>query len=283
MNKVIISGFSDEICPEFREQLRCVKEWNVNYIEIRGVDGKNISSYTPEEAVKIKETLDEYGVKISSIGSPIGKIGIEDDFAPHFESFKNTCELCKILDTKYIRMFSFYIPKDKDPADCREEVLKRLKAFIDYAKEQGIVLLHENEKGIYGDNAVRCLDLMKELYCENFKAVFDFANFIQCDQETMEAYEMLKPYIAYVHIKDAVGPQVVPVGMGDGKVKAILSLLKESSFEGFLSLEPHLSDFTGFNALENGEEAAAKIFSDGHFAWQVALNALKGILYDLAM
>ena len=99
MNKVIISGFSDEICPEFREQLRCVKEWNVNYIEIRGVDGKNISSYTPEEAIKIKETLDEYGVKISSIGSPIGKIGIEDDFAPHFESFKITCELCKILDT----------------------------------------------------------------------------------------------------------------------------------------------------------------------------------------
>ena len=148
MNKVIISGFSDEICPEFREQLRCVKEWNVNYIEVRGVDGKNISSYTPEEAVKIKETLDEYGVKISSIGSPIGKIGIDDDFAPHFESFKNVCELCKVLGTKYIRMFSFYIPEGKDPAECRGEVLKRLKALIYYAKEEGIVLLHEKEEGM---------------------------------------------------------------------------------------------------------------------------------------
>ncbi|MBE6730907.1 MAG: sugar phosphate isomerase/epimerase [Ruminococcaceae bacterium] len=283
MSKFIISGFSDEICPEFKEQLRCVKAWNVDYIEVRGVDGKNISAYTPEEAVEIKKTLDEYGVKISSIGSPIGKIGIEDDFAPHFESFKNVCELCKVLDTKYIRMFSFYIPQGKNPADYREEVLNRLKAFIDYAKEQGIVLLHENEKGIYGDNAERCLDLMKELYCENFKAVFDFANFIQCEQETMEAYEMLKNYIAYVHIKDAVGPGVVPAGMGDGKVKDILSLLKAKGFEGFLSLEPHLSDFTGFNALENGEEKQDKIFSDGHFAWQVALNALKGILYDLDM
>ena len=181
-------------------------------------------------------------------------------------------------------MFSFYM-EDGQQEKHRDEVLARLKAFLDYAKEQDMVLLHENEKGIYGDNAARCLDLMEELYCDNFKAVFDFANFIQVGQETLPAWEMLKKYTHYIHIKDAVGQKVVPPGYGDGHLKEILADLISSGYQGFLSLEPHLSDFVGFSSLENEEEKTEMmgeaVLDGGKFWWKIALTSLKAVLYDI--
>ncbi len=284
MTDIIFSGFSDEACPGFEEQLQFVSSLGVKYIEVRGVDGKNVSELTEEEAIACKALLDKYGVGISSIGSPIGKIKITDDFEPHFETYKNVVRTAKIFGTRNIRMFSFYM-EDGQQEKHRDEVLARLKAFLDYAKEQDMVLLHENEKGIYGDNAARCLDLMEELYCDNFKAVFDFANFIQVGQETLPAWEMLKKYTHYIHIKDAVGQKVVPPGYGDGHLKEILADLISSGYQGFLSLEPHLSDFVGFSSLENEEEKTEMmgeaVLDGGKFWWKIALTSLKAVLYDI--
>ena len=282
MNTINISGFSDEACESFEEQLKFVKNLGVSYIEIRGVDGKNISELTTDEVINVKNLLEKYEVKVSSIGSPIGKIKITDDFEPHFETYKKVLNTAKVLGTKYVRMFSFFIPENEIAENYKDEVILRLKALIDEAEKQDIILLHENEKEIYGDNALRCLELMSELYCDNFKAVFDFANFVQVGQNTLEAYEMLKPYIAYVHIKDAVGQSVAPAGMGDGNVKEILADLLSHGYSGFLSLEPHLADFAGFSKLENSGEGDKKS-ADGKFAWNIALNSLKAILYDLSV
>jgi len=284
MTDIIFSGFSDEACPGFEEQLQFVSSLGVKYIEVRGVDGKNVSELTEEEAIACKALLDKYGVGISSIGSPIGKIKITDDFEPHFEVYKNVVRTAKIFGTRNIRMFSFYM-EDGQQETHRDEVLARLKAFLDYAREQDMVLLHENEKGIYGDNAARCLDLMEELYCDNFKAVFDFANFIQVGQETLPAWDMLKKYTHYIHIKDAVGQKVVPPGYGDGHLKEILADLISSGYQGFLSLEPHLSDFVGFSSLENEEEKTEMmgeaVLDGGKFWWKIALTSLKAVLYDI--
>lgn len=280
MKQITISGFSDEICPDFEGQLQAVSRLGVSHIEIRGVDGKNISALTPEETEEVRHKLEKYGVKISSIGSPIGKIGIQEGFEPHFALFQRVVEIAKELGTRYVRMFSFFIPQGEDPESYRDEVLARLKKMIDYARQEDVVLLHENEKDIYGDTAPRCLDLMRQLNCDHFRAVFDFANFIQVGQDTLEAFAALRPFIEYVHIKDAVGMDVVPAGMGQGHVKEILGALMAGGYGGYLSLEPHLSDFAGFASLEQGE-TEKKGFTDGQFAWTVALNALKGILYDL--
>lgn len=285
MNDIIFSGFSDEACPGFEDQLKFVSSIGVKFIEVRGVDGKNVSELTEEEAIGYKELLDKYGVGVSSIGSPIGKIDIEDDFEPHFEVYKNVVSTAKIFGTKNIRMFSFYM-KDGEQEQHKSEVIARLKKFLDYAKEQDVVLLHENEKGIYGDNAARCLELMQELYCDNFKAVFDFANFVQVGQCTTEAWAMLKNYVTYIHIKDAVGQKVVPPGYGDGHLKEILGDLLASGYCGFLSLEPHLSDFVGFSSLENEEEKTEMmgdaLLDGGKFWWKIALTSLKAVLYDIA-
>ncbi len=282
MQHLILTGFSDEIDQNFDKQLEVASACGVKAIEIRGVDGRGIQTYSPEEAKVLKAKLDAKGMHVSSIGSPIGKIKITDDFEPHFEVFKNVVALCKVFGARYIRMFSFFVPEGE--ADKYEdEVMARLARLVEYAKEQDVVLLHENEKHIYGDIPPRCLKIMEKLGCDHFKAVFDFANFIQCGQETMEAYEMMKPYIVYVHIKDArmADGQVTPAGWGDGRVKEILAKLKAAGYEGYLSLEPHLTDFNGFRSLEDGKAAEEKWKMDGVMAYRVALDALKGLLWEI--
>lgn len=281
LEKCIITGFADEIHRDLDVQLEVIGELGQKYIELRGADGINVADMTMEQAYDFKARLDAQGVKVSALGSPIGKIGITDDFAPHFEKFKHVVELAKVFETPYIRMFSFYMHSDKPTEVFREEVHKRMAQMVEYAKEQNVVLLHENEKGIYGENAARCKELMDAFYGENFKCIFDFANFVQCKQETMEAYELLKPYIHYLHIKDAMweNGEVVPAGMGDGKVKEILGLLDASGFEGFLSLEPHLTNFAGLEMLEREEDMQGKAVhkaeeKKGAFAYRLAFDSL---------
>lgn len=280
--KIRISGFADEIDPSLDRQIEVIKKLGISYIEMRGVNGKGLVEYTLDEVKKIKRKLDENGIRLSSVGSPIGKIMITDDFEEHFELYKHTVEIAKIMETKYIRMFSFFMPEGQDPAQYKEEVFRRMKRFVDYAKEQDVILLHENEKDIYGDVAARCRELMDTFACEHFQAVFDFANFVQCRQETKEAYEWMKPYVVYVHIKDALweSGQVVPAGQGDGNVKEILGQLLEGGYEGFLSLEPHLMDFSGFSELEQSAEEK-KAGMTGEEAYTTAYEALMNILREL--
>ena len=270
----IITGFADEIDPQMQKQYKTLKALGIEYIELRGVNGKNVSELTTDEVKELKKELDSENIKISAIGSPIGKIKATDDFEEHFETYKKVVEFAKILDTKYIRMFSFYTD---DKVSVKDEVYSRLEKMIAYAKEKGVVLLHENEKGIYGDDAESCHELMQNLYCDNFKAIFDFANFVQVGTDTLKAYSLLEPYIEYFHIKDAVGKRVVPAGRGNGNVGEILSLAFEKGYNGFLSLEPHLTHFIGLDNLEN-EEIEIKPLKDGAEAYALAYQSLCDLL-----
>lgn len=282
MEQIILSGFSDEIAPEFDKQLETIKEFGISHIELRAADGINVSDLTGEKVKEIKAKLAAAGIGVSSIGSPIGKIGIAEEFAPHLDKLKRTLEIQKELDAPYVRMFSFYLPKDRDPGEFREEVLDRMGKMVEEAEKWDSVLLHENEKGIYGDNASRCKDLMDAFYGPHFRAVFDFANFVEVGQQTLPAYENLKPYIEYVHVKDALMKEkkVVPAGRGDGHVKEILADLIGGGWKGFLSLEPHLTDFAGLAALEQDAQKRGDAL-DGKSAWKLALDSLRAILNEI--
>lgn len=279
---IILTGFADEIAASLDTQMQVLDKLHMDHIEMRGVDGRNFVEYSEVQAREIKKRLDDRGFALSAVGSPIGKIGIKEDFAPHMELFKHTVELAHIMDTPNIRMFSFYGPGGQEPfAPYREKVMEQLGQFVDYAAANDIVLLHENEKGIYGEMAEGCLDILGQFAGEHFKAVFDFANFVQAGQDTLEAYELLKPYIAYIHVKDALlkDGSVVPAGYGDGNVKEILGRLKAAGYRGYLSLEPHLSDFTGFASLEQGGKIEKKL--SGEEAFTLAHDALVKILEEL--
>lgn len=252
-----ITGFADEISQELDTQIESLKKLNIHYVEMRGVDGNNLIYHSDAKVKEIKEKLEEAGIALSALGSPLGKIGIDDSFEKHFEEFRRAVEIAHKMEARYIRMFSFYVPHPGDGDQAvRERVFERIGQFVDYATHNDIILLHENEKGIYGEKARECRELMDAFAGEHFQAIFDFANFVQAGQDTLEAYELLKEHIAYIHIKDALkkNGNVVPAGYGDGNVKEILSRLFSNGFRGFLSLEPHLSDFTGFAGLEKGKE-----------------------------
>lgn len=278
MNNFIISGFSDEIDENIEIQFQALKDMGIRYFEPRGINGKNIADLTDDEVMKLLAAMKKYGIRASSIGSPIGKIGIRENFEPHFEKFKRVIEIAKMLGTEYIRIFSFYIPEGQNPDLFRGEVTFRLVKMITYAKSQNVVLLHENEKGIYGDTAKRCHDLFDALYSPNFKAVFDPANFIQCGEDTKNAYEILSPYIAYMHIKDAKNDgSVVPAGHGNGNIEYILNKLAENDCFGFLSLEPHLGSFSGLENLET-DDKMLELEKSSKEKFELAYNSLKTII-----
>lgn len=278
-----LTGFADEIANELDVQVASVKKLGISHIEMRGVDGNNLIYHTDEKVKYIKNYLDDNGISLSALGSPLGKIGIQDAFEPHFEAFKRAVEVGHMMETKNIRMFSFYIPQDKPLSEYEEAVFERIGKFVDYAKKNDAVLLHENEKGIFGEKAAECKKLMDCFYGDNFKAIFDFANFVQAKDDTLEGYKLLKPHISYIHIKDALWDtgEVVPAGLGDGNVKAILKDLNDSGFEGYLSIEPHLSDFTGFSSLEGtGKRTLLKEGKklSGFEAFELAYNSLLDVL-----
>ena len=275
MSNIKLCAFADEANAEIDFQIEALKRNSIPYLEIRNVDGDNISKITLEKAKEVKSKLDANGLAVWSLGSPYGKIKITDDFAPHLDDFKYGLELSHKLGAKCIRLFSFY--EATEPA-ARDIVMERLSAFIEAAKGSGIVLCHENEKGIYGDVASHCLDIHKTL--PELKCVFDPANFVQSNQDTKEAWELLHSYVYYMHIKDALlNGKIVPAGQGDSNIPY---LVKEYSKQGggIMTLEPHLMVFDGLAALEADEKTDIDNFSypDNDTAFDVAANALKEII-----
>lgn len=267
-----ISGFSDEIDKNIDIQFAVLNKLGIKYFEPRGIDGKNISLLTLDEAKDLKAKMDTAGIKASSIGSPIGKVDISDA-DKDFELFKHIVEIAKILDCKFIRMFSFYNAYGK-----KDAVISALKRMSDYAEKEEVVLLHENEKDIYGDTAERCLEILEAVNSENFKAVFDPANFVQCGEDTIKAFDMLKKHIAYMHIKDSREDKtIVPAGAGAGNLKYILDSLKNDGYDGFLSLEPHLGTFEGLADLEL-DDKMLKLEKGGESTFTLAYNSLKILL-----
>ena len=277
MNNANIYAFADEACPQIDGQIDALLRNSLNGLEIRGVDGTNISDITLVKAREVKSKLDEAGLSVFSVGSPIGKIGIEDDFGAHLDKFKHTLELASILGAQNMRIFSFYIDGDADKYE--DKVLERMVKLAEAAVGSGVTLCHENEKGIFGDVPSRCKVIHENI--PEIKAVFDPANFVQCGVNTLEAYGMLKNYIKYMHVKDSrLDGSIVPAGYGDGNIKKIVSDLCKNGKTCF-TLEPHLSVFEGLSGLEReGEKSnvGSISFPDANTAFDAAVTAFDKII-----
>lgn len=276
-----LCAFADEIDADFDKQISGMKQNGIEYLELRSVYGKNVSLFTEAEAKDYRRKLDSNGIKVWSVGSPIGKIKITDDFTPELERFKHTLEIGQILGAKAFRMFSFYIEEGENPEVYKDEVFERLQKFVDVSKDSGMVLCHENEKKIYGDTPERCLKIHKTFPV--IKAVFDPANFVQCGVETLRAYDTLKNYIEYMHIKDSLPDcRIVSAGDGVGNVIEISKAFLKSGGE-MLTLEPHLYEFVGLKDLEreNGKSEVGSLnfetaLSAFNYAVQTFVSKLEG-------
>lgn len=272
-----LTGFADEISPDLTEQLALLDRLDVRHVEFRSAWGTKVLDLSPEQLATAKGMLTDSGVAVSSIGSDLGKMMVNQDFGPHLDRTRHAVEVARELGAPYIRVFSFFLPfgadgSPADPATHREEVLRRTRAMLDVAEDAGITLLHENEKFIYGDVPQRALELAEAMDSPRYRLVFDPANYVQCDvQPYTAAYPLVAPHTAYLHIKDAVTGthEVKPAGEGDGQVREVLAAFRDDGFDGFLSLEPHLGAFDAYGGLCGPE------------LWTQAHTALTGILRDL--
>lgn len=274
-----ISGFADEISSDLQTQLVLLKKLDLRWLEFRSAGGVNVADHTLQQAEVVRQILDAQNLRVSAVASPLGKIGIDEDFTAHMQRMEHVLDISDILGCDQVRVFSFFIPKGDNPEVYAAEVFRRTEEMVAVAQKRGKCLLHENEKGIYGDTVDRCLKLMQTFGGKHYKAIFDFANFVECGQDTVAAYQTLRPYIHYIHIKDASAKthEVVLPGSGDGQLAQVLHMLDSDGYEGFLSLEPHLVDFAGLQGLEqNNAKVRGRI--DGEEAFAQAHGALLSLL-----
>ena len=279
MKPLRIYAFADEAAGQIDDQIAAMRRNNLQGLEIRGVDGQNISDITIDKAREVRKKMDDAGLCVWSIGSPIGKIGIvNDDFDAHLDKLRHTLTLANELGAKNLRMFSFYMPSEEYDV-WRNKVFDQVGEMLRAAEGSGVTLCHENEKGIYGDCAARCLELLQAFPA--MAGVFDPANFVQCGQDTLAAWELVRPYVKYLHIKDALADgKVVPAGKGIGNVQTIVNdFITRGGSD--VTIEPHLSVFAGLQDLERaGEETKIDpyCYPSSDAAFDVACNALKELV-----
>jgi sugar phosphate isomerase/epimerase len=272
-----LSGFADEISPSLDEQLAVLAAEFISHLELRSVWSTNVADLDDAELARFRRALGAAGVRVSAIGSPIGKIGLDAPLGPELDRLRRVADVAGELGTKTVRVFSFFMPPGEPPQRHRQQVIDRMRALASIAEDRGLVLAHENEKEIYGDRPERCADLIAAVGSPALRATFDAANFVQCGvRPHSEAYGLLRPYLVYVQVKDALAAtgEVVPAGQGDGEVRETLSALGNEGFEGYLSLEPHLAaggrhgGFSGPEGFRRAARALKDLLGELSLQWQ---------------
>ena len=280
MAKFLISAFADEACDELDGQIKALQRNGLHCIEPRSMGG-NVIKKTDEELFAIREKLDAAGITVPSLGSPIGKYDITADFEIHMADFKRALRACEILGTKRMRIFSFFVAQD-EIAKYRDEVFRRMSVLLEEADKAGVLLCHENESKIYGQNPTEVHDLLENL--PGLRGIFDAANFVRQKQDPIAGFEATADKLEYIHVKDAFfsDRSMTPVGEGDGQYKEILKRVDAmTEREIVLTLEPHLFLFDAYKKIDKLELKHRYTFESADDAFDCATNALKKLLAEI--
>lgn len=278
MAKFVLSAFADEAGSSLDEQIAALKRNEIDFIEPRNINGKPILTLSDKELADVKAALDKNGIKVNSLGSPIGKYPITEPFDKHLVDFKRAIEICKALGTDKMRMFSFFT-KQNELEKYRDEVISRLNVMSAIAEENGIMLCHENESEIYGQNPKEMLDIMTNV--KGLYGIFDPANYRMNNCDVIEGINATLINLAYLHIKDAIYESqiIVPAGDGEGKIAEVLDIVNKATDQVvYLTLEPHLFLFDAYKLIDNHELKGKYTFKNNSESFDFAANALKDLL-----
>ena len=248
----MLSGFGDEIDPDLEIQLAVLQALGAEHIEVRSAWGTNVVDFDDEQVGAVRAALLRRGMRVSAIASPIGKVDIALPIEDEVARLRRVIDVAHSLDSRYIRMFSFFRGEGVDVASTRDRVLLAFREFATMAEDAGVILLHENEKEIYGDVPVRVLDIIESVGSDALRVAWDSANFVQVGvRPYTEGYAMLRPHLEYLQVKDAIltTGEVVPAGEGDGELLETLTALRDDGYAGFASLEPHLTDYSSLGGF----------------------------------
>ena len=267
---IYLSAFSDEGAESLKGQIETLTKHNIYYTEIRSVNGVNVSKFDINTAKEYQKQMADNGIKVWSIGSPIGKVNIDVDFNEYLNLFKHVLDLAKVFETDKIRMFSFF-----NAYNQKNKVFDYLNQMVEIAKDYGVTLCHENEKEVYGDTAERVLELMDN--CKGLKFIYDPVNYIAVGENAEETLKLFHDKTEYFHIKDMIAStgEHVPAGLGDGKIKEIIENYSDGKV---LTLEPHLAVFSGYAQIDNFEMKNKFKFNSNEEAFDMAVKSLKEII-----
>jgi sugar phosphate isomerase/epimerase len=275
---VTLSGFADEIDADPQVQLAVLAAESISHLELRSAWSVNVADFSDAQLAGFRAATEAAGVQVSAIGSPIGKIPIGAPFEPELERMRRVAGIAGELGTGIVRVFSFYLPPGEPPEQYRDQVIDQMGALARVAEESGVILAHENEKEIYGDVPGRCADLIASVDSPALRATFDNANFVQCGVRPFsDAYPLLRPYLLYMQVKDAraADGEVTPAGEGDGELRETLTALRDSGFDGFMSLEPHLDlagrqgGFSGPDKFRQAARALKHLLDELSIGWEL--------------
>ncbi len=281
MAKLMLSAFADEYSRDIKEQIEVLNSLGYSYLEPRFIADKNVAELTESEAFELRSSLDAAGIGVYSIGSPLGKINLDDDFSTHLALAENCFRVANILGATRIRMFSFYLPDGKTREECFDDVVCRINALLDLADKYGLTLCHENEARIFGESPADCKRLL-DATGGRLRAVFDMGNFVLDKYDPVAAYALLSEYVDYFHIKDALYERaIVPAGLGEAMIGEILAAHLEKGKDTVITLEPHLETFDGLNKLVGSAFKNPYVFESPKHAFLSGADHLKKVIESM--
>jgi len=272
-----LSAFADEVTEDFPAQVEYLARQGVGYIEPRFINKKNIMDLTKAELNEAKKMILDQGLKVSAIGSPIGKVRLDEPFQEHLDKFKHAVDLAVFFETPFIRMFSYYAPEGQNIDDCREQVMGRMGAKVELLRGVDVTMVHENEANIYGHTAQNCVEMVETINSPKLRLVYDPANFVWGEKITNNVevcWPVMKPYVVHIHIKDwklgAKDVGSIP-GQGDGQIKELLAELAAMNYDGCMTMEPHLETGGQFGGSTGPELFTRAIAAVREIAAEVGL------------
>ncbi len=298
--KVILSGFADEVAENktLDQPFSTFAALGLSHFSIRFLDAgcgiKNVLQLTDAEVVTVRNRMAEFGLRVSSIGSPIGKVkllDVDDGTSNRYiepisylsQDVRRACELAQAFETRLIRGFSFYHPRDSKAETYVDQVVDRLGPIVEECDQRGLTFGLEVEANLVGHTGWLLAEIHRRVNHPALVLVFDGANLrIQgfSPEQIFEQYMAMKPALGWLHVKDYRGPDVtaksafideealnqfVPVGLGESAYDRIFADLRDflpqmgarlaqRNIDGVcLELEPHLKkggQFGGYSGAD---------------------------------
>jgi sugar phosphate isomerase/epimerase len=271
------AGIGDEAAPDLDGQLHAVSVLGWDAVELRTVDGHALSDLDRAGRDRLIAAVRAAQMRVVCLDSRIGGWAgtVADPFDRDLTELGALVELCRELGTSYVRIMSYPNAGRPEPA-WRQEVVDRVRRLADIAEAAGITLLHENCVGWAATRADRALDLLDAVGSPALRLLFDVGNGVAHGYPAADLLADLVPFVAHVHVKDAVGggedtTYTLP-GDGVGGVRECLRLLRACGYDGALSIEPHL-------ATRPHEDRWADV--DGTAAFVAAGRRLAELVRDL--
>jgi len=240
------SGIADEAGAALELQIAAHRELGWDYIEPRGVNGKQFTDATDEEFSQIGEQLGAANLRVSAFASGIANWAckITDPVENTTSALARVIPRMQSLGTKFIRVMSFK-NDGLSEADWHREAVRRFREFGKIAEEGGIVLAVENCDGWAATSAENYGRFFEEVASPAVKAVYDTGNPASHGHtNTWDWYQAAKPHLAYIHIKAHSGPggEHQWPDTGHSCIRETLADLKASGYVGFVSIEPHVGE-----------------------------------------